>query len=245
VAKKSRTRKALDLSLPIYQVKVTLEHIRPSIWRRVQTDDCSLDELHDVIQVCMGWGDEHMYAFVIEDKEYGNPKHGSDAEYDSCFVRLSEAVEEGHTRFRYDYDFGDDWRHVIDVEKTLPAEEGVRYPRCVKGERACPPEDSGGPFGYPYLLDKIQDPEHEEHEDALEWVGGEFDPEKFDLDEVNEELRYLRRWLGNRRGKHAPQAAFAKGDLVRAKQGIVHDLYPDIPLGGWVGKIERVGWRPT
>ena len=132
----------------------------------------------------MGWDDEHMYAFVIEDEEYGNPKHGSDADYDSCFVRLSEVVAEGHTRFRYDYDFGDDWGHVVEVEK-------------------------------------------------------------FDLDDVNEELRYLRRWLGKRRGKHASQAAFAKGDLVRVKPGIVHDLYPDIPLGGWVGKIERVGWRPT
>jgi hypothetical protein len=240
--KKSRTRKALDPTLPIYQVKMTLQHIKPPIWRRVQTNDCSLDELHDIVQVCMGWEDEHMYAFVIEGEEFGNPKHGSDAEYDSRFVRLSEVVEEGHTRFRYDYDFGDDWRHAIDIEKTLPAEEGVHYPRCVKGDRACPPEDCGGPYGYPYFLDKIEDPEHEEHEEALEWVGGEFDPEEFDLEEVNEELHHLRRWLGNRRGKHALQAVFAKGDLVRVKPGIVHERYPDIPLGGWVGKIKRIGW---
>ena len=242
MAKKSRKRKALDLSLPVYQVKITLEHIEPPIWRRVQTNDCSLDELHDIIQVGMGWEDEHMYAFVIEGEEFGNPKQGGDCEYDSRFVRLSEVVEEGHTRFRYDYDFGDDWIHLINVEKTLPAEEGVRYPRCVKGERACPPEDSGGPYEYPYFLDKIQDPEHDEHEDVLEWVGDEFDPEEFDLNEVNDELRYLRRWLGKRRGKQALQAAFAKGDLVRVKPGSVHDLYPDIPLGGWVGKVKRIGW---
>ncbi|MHC4402546.1 MAG: IS1096 element passenger TnpR family protein [Planctomycetota bacterium] len=240
--KKSRTRKALDTTLPIYQVKITLQYIKPPIWRRVQTNDCSLDELHDIIQVCMGWEDEHMHAFVIEGEEFGNPKRGSQAEYDSRFVRLSEVVDEGHTRFRYDYDFGDDWRHIIDVEKTLAAEEGVRYPRCVKGERACPPEDSGGPHGYPYFLEKIQDPEHEEHEEALEWVGGEFDPEELDLDEMNEELRRLRRWLGKRKGKHALQAAFGKGDLVRVKPGIVHDQYPDIPLGGWVGKVKRIGW---
>ena len=157
----------LDTGLPIYQVKITLEHIAPPIWRRVQTNDCSLDEFHDIIQVCMGWEDEHMYAFVIDGDEFGNPKRGSEAEYDSRYVRFSEVVEEGHTRFRYDYDFGDDWRHIIDIEKTLPAEEGVRYPRCLKGERACPPEDCGGPYGYPYFLDKIQDPEHKEHEEAL------------------------------------------------------------------------------
>ena len=123
-------------------------------------------------------------------------------EHDSRSVRLSDLVEQGHTRFRYDYDFGDDWKTSIEIEKTLPAEEGVRYPRCVKGERACPPEDSGGPYGYPYFLEKLQDPKHEEHEETLEWVGGEFDPEKFDLEEVNEDLRYLRRWLGRRKGKN-------------------------------------------
>ena len=237
--KKSKTRKALDLALPIYKVKITLQHINPSIWRRVQTNDCSLDELHDIIQVCMGWEDEHMYAFVIDDEEFGR---SSEAEYDSRYVRLSEVVEEGHICFRYDYDFGDDWRHTIDIEKTLPAEEGVRYPRCVKGGRTCPPENCGGPYGYPYFLEKTQDPEHEEHEDALEWVGDEFDPEEFDLDEVNEGLRHLHRWLGRRKGKHGLKAAFAKGALVRVKPGVVHEQYADIPLGGWVGKVKRIGW---
>ena len=150
-------------------------------------------------------------------------------------------MEQGHTRFRYDYDFGDDWEHSIEIEKTLHAEEGVRYPRCVKGESACPPEDSGGPYGYPYLLEKLQDPKHDEHEEALEWVGNDFDPEKFNLDEVNEELLRLRRWLGRRRGKNL-QSAFAKGDLVQVKHGVAHDQYPDIPLGGWVGKVKRIGW---
>jgi hypothetical protein len=243
--KKSRPRQMLDTTLPIYQLKITLQHIKPPIWRRVQMNDCSLDELHDIIQVSMGWGDEHLHVFVIEDERFGNPKLGSDAEYDSRFVRLSEVVEEGHTRFRYDYDFGDGWRHIIDVERTLPAKQGVRYPRCVKGERACPPEDCGGPYSYPYFLHQLRDADDEEHEEALDLAGEDFDPEEFDLDEVNEDLRYLRRWLGKRKGKHSLRAAFAKGDLVRVRAGVVHDQYVDIPLGGWVGKIKRVGWlRP-
>ncbi len=237
--KKSRSRKPLNAGLPIYQVKITLEHIAPPIWRRVQTNDCSLDELHDIIQVCMGWEDEHMYAFVIDGKEFGQE---SQADYDSCYVRLSRVVEKGHTRFRYDYDFGDDWRHSIDIERTLPAEEGVRYPRCLNGERACPPEDCGGPYGYPYFLDKIQNPEHEEHEEALEWISDDFDPEKFDLDQVNEELCQLRRRLGRRKGKHSLPASFARGSVVRAKPGVVHNQYADIPLGGWVGIVKRIGW---
>ena len=243
MAKKTKRRKALDPSLPIFQFKITLQHIEPPIWRRVLTNDCSLDEFHDIIQVCMGWEDEHMHAFVIEGEQYTAIDGADSYEYrDSCSVRISDLVEQESVRFRYDYDFGDDWNHIIDIEKTLPVEEGVRYPRCVDGKRACPPEDCGGPYGYPYFLDKIQDPEHEEHEETLEWVGGEFDPEGFDLEEINQELQELRRWFGKGKGQHSPKAAFAKGDRVQVKPGIVHSQYADIPLGGWAGTVTRVAW---
>lgn len=238
-----KTKKTCDLSLPIYQLKISLQRIDPMIWRRVQMDDCSLDELHEVIQTSMGWEGEHMHAFDVEGEQYAYFEDADPYEYhDSRKVRLSDLVEQRHTRFHYDYDFGDDWKHLIEIEKTLPAEEGVRYPRCVEGERACPPEDCGGPYGYPYFLEKIQDPKHEEHGEMLEWIGEEFDPEKFDLDAVNKGLRDLRRWLGRRRGKYSPQAAFAKSELVKAKPGVVHDRYPDIPLGGWVGTVKRIAW---
>jgi len=240
--RKPAKQKELDPTLPIYQIKISLRHTEPLIWRRVQIDDCSLHDLHEIIQATMGWEDMHMYAFVVEGEEFGNPKRGSEADYDSRSVRLSDVVDEGHTRFRYDYDFGDNWEHVIDVEKTLPAEPGVRYPRCVKGEHPCPPEDCGGPWGYADLLEKIYDPEDEERDEALAWVGDDFDPDKFDLDAVNDELRHLRPWLGKREGKHVSQAAFAKGELVRVKAGVVHGEYPDIPLGGWVGKVKRIAW---
>lgn len=237
-----KARKPLDLTLPIFQATIGLQHVDPPIWRRVLLSDCDLEELHEIIQIVMGWEDMHPHAFVIDGEDYGNLRHGGDFDYDSRFVRLSEVVENGHSRFQYDYDFGDDWKHLIEVEKTLPAEEGVRYPRCVEGERACPPEDSGGPYGYPDLLEKLQDPQHEEHEETLEWVGDGFDPEAFDLDAVNAELLRRRRWFGRRRGTHSPKAAFAKGELVQVKHGVVHDQYPDIPLGGWVAKIKRIGW---
>ena len=151
-------KKPLDLSLPIYQLKIGLEHIDPSIWRRVQTDDCSLADLHEIIQVAMGWEDQHMHAFVIDDEEYGDSRRGGDCEYDSRFVRLSDVVEQGHTRFRYDYDFGDDWEHFIEIETTLPAEKALSILAASRGNAPARPKTAAAPTGYPDFLDKMQDP---------------------------------------------------------------------------------------
>jgi hypothetical protein len=241
MAKKAKKEK-LDSAGPIYQVTITLEGTRPPILRQVQMDDRSLDELHDIIQAAMGWDDQHLYAYVIEGQQYGDLECGGEFEHDAQSIRLSDLVQRGSTRFRYDYDFGDDWKHTIDIEKTLPAEDGVHYPRCVKGERACPPEDCGGPDGFLDLLEILGNPHHDDYAEQLEWVGGEFDPAEFNLDRVNEELRRLRRFLGRRKGKHSARAGFAEGDRVQVKPGIFHEDYPDIPLGGWVGNVAKIAW---
>jgi hypothetical protein len=173
----------------VYQLKITLKDIRPPIWRRVQVQDCSLGKLHEIVQTCMGWGDCHLHAFEIGGEQYGPPDPDGMMEYaDERKLKLSRVVNAGLTKFTYTYDFGDNWEHTIQVEKTLPAEPGVRYPRCVAGKRACPPEDCGGPWGYGDFLEAIENPKHPEHEDRLEWVGSEFDPEAFDIDAVNERL---------------------------------------------------------
>lgn len=88
-------------------------------------------------------------------------------------------------------DFGDDWRHAIKVNKVDKLDSARRLPFCADGKRACPPEDVGGPWGYANYLEAIGDPSHEEHEDMLEW-GGDFDPEEFDLKQVNRELAGIR-----------------------------------------------------
>jgi Plasmid pRiA4b ORF-3-like protein len=175
---------------PVYQLKITLRDIKPPIWRRVQVKDCSLAKLHDIVQTCMGWTNSHLHAFEIGGEQYSEPDpDGMMETEDERKVKLSQVVVWGIKKFSYTYDFGDNWEHVIQVEKTLPAEPGVRYPRCLDGKRACPPEDCGGSWGYGDFLEAIQNPEHEQHEEMLEWIGKEFDPEKFDLEEVNAELR--------------------------------------------------------
>jgi hypothetical protein len=180
----------------VYQVKITLNGIKPPIWRRVQVKDCTLAKLHDLIQTCMGWDDYHLHVFAIGGEQYGLPEQwkesggwGEPEVGDSRKVKLSQLVAQGVQKFCYIYDMGDNWDHTIQIEKTLPAEAGVKYPRCIDGKRACPPEDCGGPWGYADLLEAIQDPKHPEYEDRMEWIGGGFDPEAFDLEQLNAELR--------------------------------------------------------
>lgn len=86
-------------------------------------------------------------------------------------------------------DFGDGWEHSLLVEKILPAARPLRYPVCLAGKRRCPPEDCGGPWGYQDFLEAIGNPDHERHEEFVEWIGGGFDPEEFDIEHVNRRLR--------------------------------------------------------
>jgi hypothetical protein len=105
---------------------------------------------------------------------------------------LSQIVKDRYRKFAYVYDMGDRWEHAIQVEKTVAAEPKAKYPRCIGGARACPPEDCGGVWGYEDFLEAIGNPKHKEHYKMLEWVGGEFDPEEFSVETVNGELRKMR-----------------------------------------------------
>ncbi len=107
-------------------------------------------------------------------------------------VKLSRIAPHEKDRLTYEYDFGDSWEHQIIVEKILPPEPGVRYPRCIAGKRACPPEDCGGIWGYDSFVEAVLDPDHPEHDEMLQWVGRPFDPEAFDMDKVNEALKQMR-----------------------------------------------------
>ncbi|MBN1659996.1 MAG: plasmid pRiA4b ORF-3 family protein [Anaerolineae bacterium] len=183
MAKKSTT--------PIYQVKVTLEESKPPIWRRILVPgDATLARLHTIIQIAMGWSDSHLHQFIVGRTFYGepHPDYGNEMR-DERRVRLNQVVPEPGMRFRYEYDFGDSWMHTLLVEKILEPGPGQRYPVCVKGERACPPEDVGGVWGYEDFLEAIGDPDHPEHEEYLEWAGDDFDAEAFDLQETNDLLR--------------------------------------------------------
>jgi hypothetical protein len=138
--------------LNIYQLKIILQHIRPQIWRRILVPaDIKLGRLHDIIQTTMGWENYHLHQFIIGDDRYGIPDpEFPDNTKNETSVRLDKIVKPGET-FIYEYDFGDSWQHEIKIEKILPM-DNQRYPVCLAGKRACPPEDCGGFPGYQHLL---------------------------------------------------------------------------------------------
>jgi len=171
----------------VYQFKITLRDFKPPIWRRIQVQECTLDKLHEHIQTAMGWTNSHLHHFRIDKQFYGDPELMQETfeemgYQDSTATRLSEILPKDGKRFSffYEYDFGDSWEHEIRFEWSSEAAPGSRYPLCVEGQRACPPEDCGGVGGYADLLETIGNKKHENYAEMLEWLGGSFDAEAFD-----------------------------------------------------------------
>jgi hypothetical protein len=183
-------------TVPIYQLKVTLMGSKPPIWRRILVrSDVKLDILHRILQETMGWTESHLHQFTVHGASYG-PHYqelGGDLEYENeARYRLSQLLTTEKDSLIYEYDFGDGWEHKVTLEKILPHDDSVQIPSCIKGKRNCPPEDCGGVWGYESLIEIMGDPKHPEHEEMLEWLGGELDPEYFDLDAINQALSAFR-----------------------------------------------------
>lgn len=175
----------------IYQIKVTLKYSKPPIWRRLLVSgDATLFQLHKIIQIAMGWTNSHLHQFIIAEEFYSIPSEDDwEPVIDERKYRLAKVAPTEQAQFIYEYDFGDSWEHVIVVEKILPSDPKAKYPYCVKGKRACPPEDVGGVWGFEEFLEAMKNPKHKEHESYVDWWGEVFDPEALDLDEINQRLQ--------------------------------------------------------
>jgi hypothetical protein len=173
----------------IYQIKVTLKGTMPPIWRRFLTHrDIDLDKFHLILQSVMGWTNSHLHQFSSGSTIYSTPDDDFYFEMESedeSKYKLSDLLKKEKDWITYEYDFGDGWEHTILLEKILDYDDKLKIPKCIKGKRACPPEDCGGVWGYQNLLGVISNALHPEYEEMLEWLGGEFDPEEFDIEETN------------------------------------------------------------
>ncbi len=152
-----------------------------------------LSALAGVIEGAIGWLGGHLHAFEVGGVIFDIPDgEGFRTTLDERTVRLADVLPAVESTMRWDYDFGDGWEHDIVVEAVEPRQVGVTYPVCLAGERACPSEDCGGPWGYDDLLAAVAEPTHERHEEFIEWVPAGFDPEAFDVDVANEMMRWAR-----------------------------------------------------
>lgn len=185
--RKVRVPKPGDLC---FQFLVVLAETDPIVWRRLRVPHTgSFWDLHVALQDAMGWKDCHLHEFEVFDSKSSSmhtlsiPTQEMD-EVRPCLpswrVTLARYLDESRLPFIYRYDFGDDWRHFVSCEGVRRREPGMKLPCCVSGARACPPEDCGGSSGYLRFLEAISDRKHPEHKDKLAWVGGKFDPDKFD-----------------------------------------------------------------
>jgi hypothetical protein len=131
----------------------------------------------------MGWADSHLHQFEQGDKNWGVPEWDEFDEFDlidETKTQLAKVLKAEGDSMTYQYDFGDDWRHEVVLEKIIPVKDVVNAPICFGGERRCPPEDVGGVPGYEQFLEAIFDPTHEDYEQFVRWAGGHFHDE-FDM----------------------------------------------------------------
>ena len=182
----------------IAHLGIKLDDVEPVVVRRLEVPlTIRLDRLHLVLQAAMGWTNSHLYEIRARDVGWGMPDPDfGDGPLDASKARLIDVLEDvGVRSLKYIYDFGDCWGHSIGIERVTDAVPGVIYPRLIEAVGRCPPEDVGGPWGYRQFLDAIADPDHEDHADRLEWVGGPFDPTDADVERLTQAVeRLAKKW---------------------------------------------------
>ena len=182
-----------SVSVPIYQIKITLKHSKPNIWRRIEVpSNISFLQLHYCIQEAMGWYNCHLFQFIVKEAIAWTVDTIIAMPYDDDFnlngdykadeTLINKYLKVEKDKLIYEYDFGDGWEHDIVLEKILQAQPDLAYPRLTAGKCACPPEDCGGIWGYYEMVKAINNPKHPNHDDMIEWIeADEWDVKEFDL----------------------------------------------------------------
>lgn len=187
-----------------YVLEATVAHVRPRIWRQLQVPgELSLSGLHEALQIAFGWTNSHLHEFHVGKARYGVPDPDDDKLLDEADVTVAAVLPHKTSTMQYIYDLADWWIHNITVDRIEDAPPkrstrslGARGPTapvaCLAGQRAHPPEDCGGPSAYADFLEAIHTPDHPQHQELLDWVGGTFDPEALSLSDVNRALSSLK-----------------------------------------------------
>ncbi len=183
----------------IIQLKISLAHSKPLIWRQILIHkDITFFELHHILQIVMGWSNSHLYEFNLEgyrigevDEEEKNNRYSSSEVFSSTTIKISELVTQPKDSINYLYDFGDDWKHQIKVEKFHGIDTVLNYPICINGQMNCPPEDCGGIDLFYHCIDVLKDKKHPDHQEVTRWFTKKYNPEQFDKEKINRKLKKL------------------------------------------------------
>jgi hypothetical protein len=168
----------------IHQIKITLQGSKPPIWRRVLVpSNYTLAQLHEIIQISMGWDNYHLYSFEISGKQYENEEIDNSLSAEKFTITKTLKKK---SKALYVYDFGDNWDHKIEVEDILK-ESDFNLPFCIKAVGKCPHEDSGGMWGYYQKLEILSNPKHPDYKELKDWMGDEYNKE-ISLEDINLDL---------------------------------------------------------
>ncbi|MDP3739470.1 MAG: plasmid pRiA4b ORF-3 family protein [Hyphomonadaceae bacterium] len=184
----------------IARLKIILDYVEPPVMRRIEVPvDIRLDRLHLALQAAMGWETYHLWEFRVRNLRFGPPGQDygfGDGPLNAEKTTLQAVMEDtGAKALKYLYDFGDGWEHAIKVERISEAASGAVYPALVEAKGACPPEDVGGPPGYADYLEALADPDHERHDELIQWRGPDFDTNDPHTDRINAAFVALaKRW---------------------------------------------------
>jgi hypothetical protein len=206
MAKKKISRKLKVVENTAFKMRVVLNGTNPLVWRQIIVPaDLTLNAFHSVLQLIMGWQMTHLFDFEIDGKRYAEPDDFDEKMPKSLHSILSDVLKDQKS-FSYNYDFGDGWRHTIDVEEILPAQSQPVRPMCTGGENACPPEDCGGMPGFEDLKKILSNPNNPEYDERLSWLGGYYSPFSFDPNRINRDMLWLVDWTGepNNQGLYIP-----------------------------------------
>lgn len=179
----------------VYQIHMSLIGSKPKVWRRLLVQsDMFLSDVHKVIQTTMGWTNSHLHSFIKNETHYSeripdDMAWDETGDVDYLNMKLSDLLEKEDQRILYEYDFGDGWTHDLILEKILLGDNKLEYPECLAGEMNCPPEDCGGISGFADILEILKNPDHEEYDSYIVWLGGKFNPAYFNIRKVNKLLR--------------------------------------------------------
>ena len=198
------------MTAAVLRLKVTLDDVEPKVLRRIEVPaDIKLDRLHLTLQAALGWTNSHLFEIRARDVGWGIPSPDwPDGPLDARKAKLIDVLEDAGTKtLRYLYDYGDGWEHTIKVERMIPADTNIAYPRLIEASGRCPPEDVGGPWGYDEMLEALADRDHERHAEIREWVGDDFDPHAFDAEPLKANVAALAKHWSRKPAAKKPRPA--------------------------------------